>query len=316
MTLSPPYYSNDTSLPSLSPAVSQPVTPTLFPAEEMNTTTCQNTSEFLAYCNGPYLDCSVGSLASVQCFQCKVECCTFCGGKLASATIVNDPCIDYDSSTCDDREDSGQQEEEYVVDDDGDDDGPVKFLRFIFSTIGVIFLLISILIAIRSRMQGRDLREARRRMAERRRLQREQQENNAAGSDVVVHQAPTPEDEQARYEKIVSTFYFQTVLKDMSNITADSFMEGEDEEGEDEEGEEENDGAIGELTTAIAEFFPWRKTASKDECCICLECYASGESICVPISEECDHVFHEECIVEWLKTHSECPLCRVKLVSE
>lgn len=73
-----------------------------------------------------------------------------------------------------------------------------------------------------------------------------------------------------------------------------------------------------EKTSGLAEFFPWRKTstASKDECCICLERYAPAESICVPISEGCPHVFHEKCIVEWLKTHGECPLCSVKLLSD
>ncbi|CAJ1956877.1 unnamed protein product [Cylindrotheca closterium] len=185
------------------------------------------------------------------------------------------------------------------------EDGAIKFLRFIFSSIGVIFVLISILIAIRNRIQGRDLREARRRMAERRRRRR-QRRNNPGSAPPIPPQPPTEEDEQARYEKIVSTFYFQTVLKDKSNITADSFMEEGDQE---DEVEEEKDAFV------LAEFFPWRKTASKDECCICLECYVPGESICVAISEECDHVFHEECIVEWLKTHNECPLCRVKLLS-
>mmetsp|Transcript_24585 Transcript_24585/g.60288 ORF Transcript_24585/g.60288 Transcript_24585/m.60288 type:complete len:153 (+) Transcript_24585:994-1452(+) len=58
----------------------------------------------------------------------------------------------------------------------------------------------------------------------------------------------------------------------------------------------------------------WRKPSPKDECCICLECYETNETICVPISNQCDHVFHEDCIVEWLKNHTECPLCRVKLI--
>eukprot|EP00980_Cylindrotheca_fusiformis_P000515 scaffold125_cov109-Cylindrotheca_fusiformis.AAC.5 len=58
----------------------------------------------------------------------------------------------------------------------------------------------------------------------------------------------------------------------------------------------------------------WRKASSSDECCICLDGYHPGETICAPITDKCNHVFHEECVMEWLRDHDLCPLCRVNLM--
>ena len=62
---------------------------------------------------------------------------------------------------------------------------------------------------------------------------------------------------------------------------------------------------------------PWKRPAdAKDECCICLEEYNPGETICLPITQECNHIFHHECIQEWiLMNHDRCPLCRTDIMS-
>ncbi|CAJ1956883.1 unnamed protein product [Cylindrotheca closterium] len=54
----------------------------------------------------------------------------------------------------------------------------------------------------------------------------------------------------------------------------------------------------------------------KDCCCICLEGYATGEVICTPKQEDCNHIFHKECLFEWIQhqNHDCCPLCRVVLI--
>lgn len=51
-----------------------------------------------------------------------------------------------------------------------------------------------------------------------------------------------------------------------------------------------------------------RKKPNKHECCIC----------CLPIEQfqskrflECTHVFHSQCIEQWLLRSSDCPYCRV-----
>ncbi|KAF7843736.1 E3 ubiquitin-protein ligase RING1-like [Senna tora] len=48
-----------------------------------------------------------------------------------------------------------------------------------------------------------------------------------------------------------------------------------------------------------------------DYCCICFEEYHDEE---VEISiMPCHHVYHNNCIVEWLKISHLCPLCRFEM---
>ncbi len=76
---------------------------------------------------------------------------------------------------------------------------------------------------------------------------------------------------------------------------------------------------------------------NEQECCsICLEAYRVGDTVarlkrtpeqvarekrCESIAEaehehegECNHWFHDDCILEWLQNHDECPLCRTNMV--
>jgi len=46
------------------------------------------------------------------------------------------------------------------------------------------------------------------------------------------------------------------------------------------------------------------------ECCICMELYSSEDEI---RRTPCKHVFHGECLRNWLKTQRTCPLCRIDL---
>jgi Ring finger domain len=52
-----------------------------------------------------------------------------------------------------------------------------------------------------------------------------------------------------------------------------------------------------------------------EPCAICLEHYEEGDQICWSHNRHCDHVFHQECIVEWLGLHNECPICRQDFLS-
>lgn len=45
-------------------------------------------------------------------------------------------------------------------------------------------------------------------------------------------------------------------------------------------------------------------------CGICLCEYEEGEEICWSSNIECTHLFHKDCIVEWLMRHDDCPCCR------
>jgi hypothetical protein len=73
------------------------------------------------------------------------------------------------------------------------------------------------------------------------------------------------------------------------------------------------------------------KKAMKDQlaCSICLEEYIVGDVV-VRLKENnsgdntrddsgahsCKHCFHEDCILEWLRTHDECPLCRFNMLTD
>lgn len=54
-------------------------------------------------------------------------------------------------------------------------------------------------------------------------------------------------------------------------------------------------------------------TTSKNECSICLSDFQADETISWAKSKDCSHVYHEDCIIQWLEKHDECPLCRVNL---
>lgn len=129
----------------------------------------------------------------------------------------------------------------------------------------------------------------------------------------------------ARYEKFVSKFYFQTVLPDKSNISATSVRSLASKHDEEHSNDDENKNAdaskvaASERSTKISlsrRLSSWRRPSAKDECCICLESYNVGETICAPITTECNHVFHEGCILQWVKNHDKCPLCRVDLLKD
>jgi hypothetical protein len=53
----------------------------------------------------------------------------------------------------------------------------------------------------------------------------------------------------------------------------------------------------------------------KQECSVCLSGYEENETMCWAKTDKCSHVFHEDCICEWLKDHDECPLCREDIVN-
>jgi hypothetical protein len=50
-------------------------------------------------------------------------------------------------------------------------------------------------------------------------------------------------------------------------------------------------------------------------CAICIMEYQDGEDICCSHNEQCKHVFHRDCIMEWLLRHDECPCCRHNFLS-
>lgn len=70
-------------------------------------------------------------------------------------------------------------------------------------------------------------------------------------------------------------------------------------------------------------FRAWKSTessvrsigSSPPECSICQERYEHGDIACWAITDDCDHIFHDKCILKWLENRDECPLCRTKLLA-
>ncbi|CAJ1976165.1 unnamed protein product [Sphenostylis stenocarpa] len=50
------------------------------------------------------------------------------------------------------------------------------------------------------------------------------------------------------------------------------------------------------------------------ECAVCLNEFEDTETL--RLIPKCDHVFHPDCIDEWLASHTTCPVCRANLVPE
>lgn len=55
-------------------------------------------------------------------------------------------------------------------------------------------------------------------------------------------------------------------------------------------------------------------TTEEAVCPICLCSYEEGELLVS--SKHCSHLFHKECILEWLEKHEHCPCCRVDMATE
>jgi len=45
-------------------------------------------------------------------------------------------------------------------------------------------------------------------------------------------------------------------------------------------------------------------------CPICIDPFQPGDEVCWSKSERCNHVYHLDCMTEWLMENEECPLCR------
>jgi len=56
-------------------------------------------------------------------------------------------------------------------------------------------------------------------------------------------------------------------------------------------------------------------TPPTESCDICLANYERGEEVCSSLNPRCVHVFHKECIVEWLVKSDKCPVCRRNFLS-
>lgn len=132
-------------------------------------------------------------------------------------------------------------------------------------------------------------------------LQPQQRESNIQGTVEKDHS-------NALYELFLTKFYFQTVLPDKSNIAVNTSTPEKEHPSQNHHKDEAFSCSCDNLSS---EGSPVTKNES---CSICLESYSEGDTACESISTECNHVFHQECILEWLRQNDRCPLCRIDLL--
>ena len=65
------------------------------------------------------------------------------------------------------------------------------------------------------------------------------------------------------------------------------------------------------------ESFQEKDKMFNDSCIICLENFSANKKQLIKHDKivflECKHIFHERCIIKWLKDHDKCPICRFNL---
>ncbi len=79
--------------------------------------------------------------------------------------------------------------------------------------------------------------------------------------------------------------------------------------------ERKNKNKAGSIVSTFCEkIAPISRSNSVDpsrKCAICLDEYEIGDEICYSRNKTCPHVFHSDCMKNWLIKSNDCPLCRV-----
>eukprot|EP00980_Cylindrotheca_fusiformis_P017462 scaffold5452_cov71-Cylindrotheca_fusiformis.AAC.1 len=98
------------------------------------------------------------------------------------------------------------------------------------------------------------------------------------------------------------------------SVNSDGAEEEEDQKALHGGDDDDNDVVVVVVVNGKTGSLSERTTSAEAECPICLEPYRPGDTICVSKSPHCEHIFHRECISEWISEHNLCPLCRVDLM--
>jgi hypothetical protein len=187
----------------------------------------------------------------------------------------------------------------------------VLILMFIFMFVYISFK------RFQERMQAVDnpnpqLSTVRQNMSERRR-QRQTQANNTQATptrpSAQPSAPPSTEDEILKRVELVKKHLFSRTIDRTDSVRSiENILKAAQDRNDVNE-----DGNGSTRSHGVAESSAGTLDRER-ECAICLDGYEEGDTICWAKIDTCDHIFHEECAIEWLKNHDECALCRSKIV--
>lgn len=66
------------------------------------------------------------------------------------------------------------------------------------------------------------------------------------------------------------------------------------------------------MSSIVSRMMKSKRASVADVCMICMDGYRHGDVVC---KTRCAHIFHKDCVEEWMKKHNRCPLCRKDLFS-
>jgi hypothetical protein len=123
---------------------------------------------------------------------------------------------------------------------------------------------------------------------------------------------PTEDEILQRVELIKKHLFSKTIARPESVISIKNILKA----AQDRYDVDEDSNVITRSHMAVASSVHTLGSREEGECTICLDAYEEGDTICWAKTDTCDHIFHEECAIEWLKNHDECALCRSKIVEQ
>lgn len=57
-----------------------------------------------------------------------------------------------------------------------------------------------------------------------------------------------------------------------------------------------------------------KRNKNTEECCPICQCEFEFNEIVIEL--RCRHIYHEECILSWLKDENTCPICKESVMAE
>ena len=205
--------------------------------------------------------------------------------------------------------------------------GGTEVLLFVFVLVWLVIALLKCCAkSSRERSEQRSTENERlRQLREQRRASRREQQvggsggsgtNGAVNSESAQGSRPEPsappaDITQSRLDVVKSNLFFRKLENANSVRTLSAVLAAANDRAVDS-----GEGNVISRTWRAAEGSVRRMVEgpSTQECCICLDGYEADETVCWSREDDCDHIFHDECILAWLKDNDDCPLCRAKLV--